>query len=123
MTHCLIVDDSRVVRKVVRRILEDLKFECKEAEDGEDALKSCQHQMPDVIILDWNMPHMNGIEFTKTLRSLSEGGIPKIIFCTVEYERAKIEEALASGADEFIMKPFDGPIIQSKLHHVGMLES
>jgi two-component system chemotaxis response regulator CheY len=121
MKTCLIVDDSRVVRKVARKILEDLGFSCTEAEDGQKALEACTAQMPDAILLDWNMPVMNGIEFLRKLRASPGGGAPKVVFCTTENELSFIQEALSAGANEYIMKPFDGEIVKSKLQQIGSL--
>ena len=83
MKTCLIVDDSRVVRKVASRIVHDLGFECREAEDGQKAYESCQNSMPDAIILDWNMPVMSGIEFLEKLRQMTNGGHPKVVFLSL----------------------------------------
>ena len=121
MKSCLVVDDSKVVRMVARRILEDLDFEVEEAEDGQKALDACKRQMPDVILLDWNMPVMNGIEFLKELRASSGGAAPIVVFCTTENDMANIQEAIAAGANEYIMKPFDSEIIQAKFDQVGLL--
>jgi len=121
MMTCLIVDDSRVVRMVARKILQDLNFEIVEAEDGKKALEACQKAMPEAILLDWNMPVMNGIEFLRQLREMPGGDAPKVVFCTTENDLAHIQEAMAAGADEYIMKPFDGDIIQSKFSQVGLL--
>jgi len=121
MKTCLIVDDSRVVRKVARRILEDLGFVCQDAEDGQKALEACQAAMPNSILLDWNMPVMNGIEFLRELRKLPTGMDPKVVFCTTENDFSFIQEALAAGANEYIMKPFDSEIIQSKFSQLGLL--
>ena len=118
---CLVVDDSRVVRKVARRILEDLRFEVAEAGDGVEALAWVRTALPDVILLDWNMPVMNGLEFLRRLREERGGDHPKVVFCSVENDLDRIREALASGADEYIMKPFDGDIVASKLALVGGL--
>lgn len=120
MKTCLVVDDSRVIRKVARRILEDLGFEIAEASDGMEALAWCRAAMPDAILLDWNMPVMNGIEFLRHLRSEPGGDKPTVVFCTVENDLEHIREALAAGANEYIMKPFDGDIIASKLEEVGL---
>ncbi|HWA60957.1 MAG TPA: response regulator [Caulobacteraceae bacterium] len=120
MRTCLVVDDSRVIRKVARRILEDLGYEVAEAADGMEALAWCRAAMPDAVLLDWNMPVMGGLEFLRKLRAEPGGDAPKVVFCTVENDLAHIEEALASGADEYIMKPFDGDIIESKLAEVGL---
>ena len=114
MKTCLIVDDSRVIRKVARRILEEMGFEIAEASDGVEALAWCRAAMPDTILLDWHMPVMNGIEFLKHLRQEPTGNHPIVVFCTVENDIARITEALEHGADEYIMKPFDGDIIASK---------
>ena len=120
MKTCLVVDDSRVIRKVARRILEDLGFEIAEAADGMEALAWCRAAMPDAILLDWNMPVMGGLDFLRKLRSEPGGDAPVVIFCTVENDLAHIEEALEAGADEYIMKPFDGDIIESKFAEVGL---
>ena len=76
--------------------------------------------MPDVVLLDWNMPVMNGLEFLRGLRMEPGGGAPKVVFCTVENEVAAIREALESGADEYIMKPFDSEIVAAKFAQAGL---
>lgn len=121
MKTCLIVDDSRVVRKVARKIFEELGFSCSEAEDGEKAYEACLTDMPEVILLDWNMPIMNGIEFLRKLRASPAGDAPKVIFCTTENEMSFIQEAIMAGANEYIMKPFDSQIIQGKLEQIEAL--
>ncbi|WP_293677866.1 PleD family two-component system response regulator [uncultured Phenylobacterium sp.] len=120
MKTCLVVDDSRVIRKVSRRILEDLGFEVAEAGDGVEALAWCSAVMPDVILLDWRMPAMDGMAFLRRLRTERGGETPKVIFCTIENEIERIREALDAGADEYIMKPFDGGIVAAKLAYLGM---
>ena len=121
MKSCLVVDDSRVVRKVARRIVEDLGFECEEAEDGQIALDACLAKMPDTILLDWNMPVMTGIDFLRNLRAAEGGDTPKVVFCTTENDMSKIQEALTAGANEYIMKPFDSDIIQTKFKQIGVM--
>ncbi len=121
MKRCLIVDDSRVVRKVARRILEDLKFDTVEAADGQQALDQCRADMPDAILLDWNMPVMNGIDFLRALRREPGGDRPTVVFCTTENDMSHIAEAIRSGANEYIMKPFDSEIIESKFSEVGLV--
>lgn len=120
MKTCLVVDDSRVIRKVSRRILEDLGFEVAEASDGVEAMAWCSAVTPDVILLDWVMPGMDGMEFLRRLRAQPGGDRPKVVFCTVENELARIREALDAGADEYIMKPFDGSIVASKFAWLGL---
>ena len=121
MKTCLVVDDSSVIRKVARRILEDLSFTILEAEDGQQALEKCQETMPDAILLDWNMPVMDGLEFLAQLRKLDGGDTPKVVFCTTENDVAHIARALHAGADEYIMKPFDKDIVTAKFHEVGLI--
>ncbi|WP_084392503.1 MULTISPECIES: response regulator [Henriciella] len=121
MKSCLIVDDSRVVRKVAGRIVQDLQFEVTEAGDGADALKSCRENMPDAILLDWNMPVMNGLDFLRALRREQGGSKPIVVFCSTENDAEHIGEAMRSGANEFIMKPFDADIIHSKFAEVGLV--
>lgn len=121
MKYCLVVDDSAVIRKVARRILESLDFETSEAEDGQEALLRCSERMPDVILLDWNMPVMDGYEFLKVLRRTPNGREPKVVFCTTENDIAHIARAMHAGADEYVMKPFDKEIITNKLHQVGLV--
>ena len=121
MKTCLVVDDSRVIRKVARRILEDLGFEILEAGDGEEAMAHCRAAMPDGVLLDWNMPVMNGIEFLRALRAEPGGDRPVVVFCTTENDLNHIVEAMNAGANEYIMKPFDGDIIQAKFAEVGLV--
>ncbi len=121
MKYCLIVDDSKVIRMVARKILEELELETDEAADGKLALAGCQRKMPDVILLDWNMPVMDGINFLRALRNLPGGETPKVIFCTTENDIERIQEAIDAGANEYIMKPFDSEIIQAKFAQVGLL--
>jgi two-component system chemotaxis response regulator CheY len=121
MKKCLVVDDSRVIRKVARQILEELDFEISEAGDGQEALEYCQAEMPDAILLDWNMPIMSGIEFLRALREESNGHEPIVVFCTTENDMKHITEAITAGANEYIMKPFDRDILEDKFSEVGLV--
>lgn len=122
MTSCLIVDDSPTIRKITRRIMEELNFQCSEAENGAEAAEFCAIEMPEVIILDWNMPVMNGIDFLLRLRAMNNGHYPKVLFCTTENGMDFIQNGLAAGADEYIMKPFDKTILETRLVQLGILE-
>ena len=119
MKNCLIVDDSRVIRRVSRHIVEAIGLTVDEAEDGQQALDKCDSAMPDLILLDWNMPVMSGIEFITKLRRRPGGEVPKVIFCTTENDVAHIRQAIEAGADEYVMKPFDYDTLQVKLQLVG----
>lgn len=121
MKTCLLVDDSQTTRAVVRDMLTSLGYAVVEAADGVQALDACQSGMPDVVLLDWNMPVMNGIEFLKALRARPDGRAPTVIFCTTETGVRFIQQGLAAGANEYIMKPFDREILRSKLTQVGAL--
>ena len=120
MKTCLVVDDSKVIRKVARHILETLEFTVDEAEDGRQALTRCAATMPDVILLDWNMPVMSGMEFLRALRQSQWSDQPKVVFCTTENDIAHIRAAIEAGADEYVMKPFDRETLHSKLQIVGI---
>ena len=120
MKTCLVVDDSSVIRKVARRILEGLDFKITEAEDGQQALEQCRGALPDAVLLDWNMPVMSGIEFLRALGQEEFQTRPKVIFCTTENGIAHIRAAIDAGADEYVMKPFDRDTLETKLQIVGV---
>lgn len=121
MKSCLIVDDSRTIRAAIRRLVVELGFEIREAENGAEALKACREQKPDVVLLDWNMPVMTGIEFLRALPEAMNGDVPLVILCTTESDIDHITEALSAGASEYIMKPFDKEIVESKFRQVGLV--
>ena len=123
MNYCLIVDDSRFIRKISRDIVESLDFRVAEAENGELGLQSCRQEMPDVILLDWNMPVMDGYSFLRHLRAMPEGQLPKVVFCTTENDMDYITRALDAGANEYIMKPFDRAIVAAKFQELGVLSA
>ncbi len=119
MKSCLIVDDSSVVRKVARRILEDMDFIVEEAEDGQEAFDKCRQEMPDAVLLDWQMPIMGGLEFLKLLRSYVGGGKPNVVFCVTENDVGQIALALKAGANDYMMKPFNRDILEAKFSEVA----
>lgn len=121
MRTCLVVDDSKVVRMVARRILDGLGFQVEEAENGEVALTFCRESMPDVVLLDWNMPVKNGLEFLQEVRALPHADQPVVLFCTMENDVEHIKQALGAGANEYIMKPFDNEILTDKFAQVGLI--
>ena len=121
MKTCLVVDDSRIVRKVACRILEALDFETLEAGDGLEALAVCRAAMPDAVLLDWGMPLMDGLEFLDQLRAEPGGDAPIVVVCSAQTDPERIAMAVARGADEYIMKPFDGDIVAAKFGEAGLL--
>jgi two-component system chemotaxis response regulator CheY len=121
LKSCLVTDDSATVRRVARKLLTSLGFEVDEAENGQVALDKCLQRMPDVVLLDWNMPVMNGLEFLKALRHSEGGRAPAVVFCTTETDVDHIQRAMANGANEYLMKPFDKESLISKLEMVACL--
>ena len=113
MKTCLIVDDSSVIRKVARRILEGLDFQIVEAEDGEKAMEVCKRGMPDAILLDWNMPVMDGLTFVKEVRTTNKD-IP-IVMITTESERSRVIVAIEAGVSDYLVKPFTADDLSAKL--------
>lgn len=119
MTHGLVVEDSEVVRKVARRILEVLGHESSGAKDTETALKKCREMMPDFVLLDADMPDGAGIDFIRALRDMPGGKIPEILCILTENSVAQITEALEAGATDFLMKPIDREQVEAKLAEMG----
>ena len=119
--ECLVVDDSAVVRKVARRILERYGFTVREAADGQQALDAVRAAMPRAVLLDRNMPVMDGIGFLRALRAEYGPDEPVVVMCTTEAGTEKILEGLEAGAQEYVMKPFDEDILRDKLVQAGLL--
>ena len=115
MKICLVVDDSDVVRKVARQILEQQNFIVVEAANGEEAMQHCRNDIPDAILVDWHMPVKSGQEFIEELRREEEGDRPFIIYCTTEADIDDISRAFDAGADEFLLKPFERRDLEAKL--------
>ncbi len=116
---CLIVDDSRVIRKVSSKIAISLGYVPVEAENGEEALARCKKAMPDLVLTDWNMPEMDGIEFVRLLRAIPTPKEPVVVFCTSNGEAKDIHDGIAAGADDYIVKPFDEAALKAKLEKLG----
>jgi two-component system chemotaxis response regulator CheY len=108
---CLVVDDSLTVRRIARRILETNGFAVSEACDGQQALMMCRKELPDCVLLDWNMPVMNGLQCLQAIRGEFGPDRPKVVFCTAENDLSHIAAAIERGAQEYVMKPFDEEIM------------
>ena len=115
------LDDSEVVRKVARRIFENLSLEAMEAGSGQEGLELCAKLMPDAILLDCHIPPMATVEFVATLRSLPGGDKTVVIYCATENNSSEIARALSAGADDYVMKPFDRESLRAKLAAGGVL--
>ncbi len=116
----MIVDDSPVIRKVARRILEGMGHVVAEAADGLEALEKCQVNMPDVVIVDWEMPRMNGVEFISQFKFLKNSENTKLLFCTSEVNISEMTKAKRAGCHGYIVKPFTRDILDKGLSNVGI---
>jgi two-component system chemotaxis response regulator CheY len=121
MKHVLVVDDSPVIRKIARRILEGMQLSTTEASDGREALAACSFRMPDALFVDGAMPGLDGYEFLRKLRRLPGGDRPKVVFCSTEQDVALIARAMHAGADEFLIKPFDRSAVETKFSNLGLV--
>jgi two-component system chemotaxis response regulator CheY len=116
---CLIVDDSRVIRKVSSKIAKSLGFVPIEAQDGHEALARCKKAMPHLVLTDWDMPEMDGLEFVKQLRAIPTPKPPVVVFCTSKNKAADVHAGIQAGADDYITKPFDEAGLRAKLERLG----
>lgn len=108
-----------MIRKVARKIVEGRGYTISEAENGQEALDKCNTAMPDLIILDWDMPVMTGIDFLAELRALKTAKQPKVVFCTTHNSAMDVHKAVDFGADEFVTKPFSEQSLIGKLKNIG----
>ena len=119
---CLIVDDSRVIRRMAADILKSLGLRTAEEENGLKGVEFCRDTVPDMVLLDWNMPEMDGITCLRALRAMNLEPRPFVVMCTTDSGMPKICEALEAGADEYIMKPYDQGVLLDKLAQLGLVE-
>jgi len=116
---CLIVDDSRVIRKVSSKIVTALGYQVIEAENGEEALARCKQRMPNLILTDWQMPIMSGPEFVTALRAIPTAHAPTVVFCTSKGTAKDVHQGIRAGADDYIVKPFEEAALRAKLEKLG----
>lgn len=121
MVKCLIADDSKIIRMLFAKIMGNLGFEILEAEDGEEVVELCQQTEPDLIVMDYRLPALDGIDAMYKIRNSRLANQPKIMFCSSLTDLDVIQEAMNGGADDYVMKPFDEEIIISKLAIMGMI--
>ena len=116
----LLVDDSPVIRKVANRILSDVGFVVVEANDGSEALQMCRGNMPDAVLVDWELPSMSGVEFIEEFRQLDDSHGTRILYCTSEIMVPEMTRAKRAGCHAFMMKPFNREILLHKLAEAGV---
>ena len=122
MKRILIVDDNRIVRRLIRQMLEACGFAAEEVEDGVQCLEHCRvYGIPEGIILDVNMPEMDGITCLQTMRADQNFRDCVVVMCTTQVELEHIVTAISAGANEYVMKPFTEEILREKLKIVGLL--
>lgn len=117
----LIVDDSRAIRRIISDIMKQLNFEVTEAGNGLEALDRLQqYGAPDIVLVDWNMPEMNGLEFIKAVRANPIYSDLPMMMVTTETEMERMALAFMAGVNEYVMKPFDKQTIHDKLQLLGI---
>ena len=121
MPSCIVADDSKIMRMLISKIMENFGYSVDEAENGEDVLEQCAKNMPDLVICDWELLLIDGIDVLLKIRTDKKVKQPVFIFCSYKKDTQIIEQALNAGADDFIMRPFDEDIIASKLRIIKIL--
>jgi two-component system chemotaxis response regulator CheY len=124
MSKAMVIDDSRVIRMILSNTLAELGYEVFQAANGKVALVVAEHEREDLslILVDWNMPEMNGLEFVKQIRSDARFSAVPLMMVTTETEMEQMVTALAAGANEYVMKPFTKEIIADKLRLMGVIQ-
>lgn len=121
--RAIVIDDSRAIRSILGGILREIGFEVSEAVNGRDALMQLKaNEPPDVAMLDWNMPEMNGFDLLQRVRANRAFDGMRIVMVTTETEMSQMVRALEAGANEYVMKPFTRDVIRDKLQLLGLLE-
>lgn len=119
--HALIIDDSRAMRRILRQIVEPMGFDIVEAGNGREGLdRLAETSDVELVLVDWNMPEMNGLEFVQAVRANPDRADLKLVMVTTETEPACMARALMAGVDEFVMKPFTPQILLDKLQLIGV---
>ncbi|MEQ1612553.1 MAG: response regulator [Hyphomicrobiaceae bacterium] len=117
----LVVDDSDLIRKVARKVLEDMNYMVLEADSGESAIAQCTRAMPELILLDWHMPGTSGHEVMAAIRNIPSEHRPVIVYCTTQNDPLDISRAFANGADAYMLKPFNRSILKAKVAEAALL--
>ena len=124
MSRAMVVDDSRAIRMILANTLSELGFQVCQAGNGKEALDMLERENGEfsLVLVDWNMPEMNGLEFVKRVRSDSRMSSVPLMMVTTETEMGQVVTALEAGANEYVMKPFTREIITDKLRLMGAIQ-
>ena len=119
--HCLIVENSEIVRRVTMHMLKALSFDVAEVTDGNDAIVACAAEMPDAIILDWTIAPHRGLDCLEALRQLPGGDRPFIFYSMTELDGSEWQRARDAGANDVLVKPYDRELLRNKLVAAGLM--
>lgn len=124
MSKALVVDDSRAIRRMLSQIMTDSGFEVVQASNGKQALQTMEQDgfAVNVVMVDWNMPEMDGLEFVQSMRTRPALAHVPVVMVTTQNEMEQIATALQAGANEYVMKPFTAAVIQDKLRLLGVMK-
>jgi two-component system, chemotaxis family, chemotaxis protein CheY len=122
MSKALVVDDSRAMRMIIAKTLNELGYEVRQASNGREALEMIEAEKGalKLVLTDWNMPEINGLELLKRLRQIPELASLVVVMATTETDMDQMSAALEAGANEYVMKPFTKEILVEKLQMVGV---
>ncbi len=119
--ECLVVDDSRLVRKIARAMLESLGMRVREADGGLSALAAMRVAQPDMLLLDWNMDDLSGPDVIALVRADTALAGAKVLLCSTEDRLPRIRKAMRGGADSYLQKPFDKARLAHRIRRFGLL--
>ncbi|MBY0422234.1 MAG: response regulator, partial [Parvularculaceae bacterium] len=121
MKTCLVVEDSPLIREITARLLRDLGFSPREASRAIEGVAECKHATPDIVLLDWDLPNMEALDFLKGVAELAPEQRPIIILCATEYDQQQFTLARAAGAAHVLMKPYDSHAVAEKFAEIGLI--
>jgi len=124
MSRAMVIDDSRSIRMILGKMLTELGYQVSQAANGKEALTAVEQdaELFSLVLVDWNMPEMNGLEFVKNFRANARFSSVPLVMVTTETELSQVEFALEAGANEYVMKPFTKEVISDKLRMIGVIQ-
>lgn len=124
MSKAMVIDDSRSIRMILGKMLTEMGYQVSQAANGKEALAAVEQETEplSLVLVDWNMPEMNGLEFVKNFRANARFSSVPLLMVTTETEIEQVQNALAAGANEYVMKPFTKEVISDKLRMIGAIQ-